>query len=175
MPDQSGMAEPLAVILIGPMGCGKSTVGRLLAQRLGWPFWDADDYHPPENVAKMKAGLPLSDDDRRPWLDLLRKKIDAHLSRGQSAVTACSALKESYRNRLGVDQQRVRSIYLQGTPDLLQQRVALRCHPFMPPDLLASQLSAFEPPRDGLTMDISESPEQIVDRIMAALSGSRHW
>ena len=175
MPEHLGASEPLALILMGPMGCGKSTVGRLLAKRLGWPFWDADDYHPPENVAKMKAGIPLIDDDRWPWLDLLRKKIDDHLSSGQSAVMACSALKESYRKRLGVDQQRVRSVYLRGTPELLEKRVAQRRHLYMPPNLLASQLTALEEPRGGLTMDIKETPEQIVDRIAAALSGGHHW
>lgn len=175
MPDHSEVFGPLVLILMGPMGCGKSTVGRLLAKRLGWPFGDADDYHPPENVAKMKAGVPLTDDDRQPWLDLLHQKIDEHLSQGQSAVMACSALKESYRNRLGVDQQRVRSIYLQGTPELLRKRVAQRRHLYMPPNLLASQLAVLEEPKNGLTVDISESPEQIVDRIVAALSDSRHW
>lgn len=171
MPERPGVSEPFALILIGPMGCGKSTVGRLLAQRLDWPFWDADDFHPPANVARMKAGLPLTDDDRWPWLDLLREKMDDHLSGGGRVVMACSALRQSYRDRLGIDQTRVRSVYLRGTPDLLRERVAQRRHRFMPPDLLASQLADFEEPQDGLVMDISFSPESIVEKITAAMSG----
>ena len=161
----------MILILMGPTGCGKTTVGRLLAQRLGWPFLDGDDFHPPANVAKMHGGIPLDDGDRRPWLAALRREIETHLRSGQSAVLACSALKRTYRDLLGVDQQTVKTVYLRGTFDLLQARLADRVGHFMPPELLRSQLDTLEVPDGGLAVDIDAPPEAIVERITAALTG----
>ena len=116
----------MILILMGPTGCGKTTIGHLLARRLAWPFIDGDDFHPAANVAKMQGGLPLTDDDRRPWLASLRREIEDHIRAGQSAVMACSALKRTYRELLGVDQQVVKTVYLRGSFELLQRRIAAR-------------------------------------------------
>jgi len=161
----------MILILMGPTGCGKTTIGRLLAQRLAWPFLDGDDFHPAANVAKMHGGIPLDDDDRRPWLAALRREIETQRRIGQSAVLACSALKRAYRELLGVDQQTVKTVYLRGTFDLLQRRLADRQGHFMPPELLRSQLDTLEVPDGGLTVDIDADPETIVERITAALTG----
>ena len=157
------------VILMGPMGCGKTTVGRLLAKRLLWPFFDGDDFHPEANVAKMRAGIALSDEDRRLWLETLRHHIQGCLRDNTSAVLACSALKQAYRDTLGVDQSAVRTVYLKGSFELLRQRIDRRQHPYMNKDLLKSQLEILEEPGDGLTVDIQDAPEAIVETILDAL------
>ena len=159
----------MVLILMGPTGCGKTTVGRLLARRLGWPFLDGDDFHPAANVAKMHSGIPLDDSDRRPWLLALRKEIERRNKADQSAILACSALKQAYRELLGVDQKKVKTVYLQGTFDLLQERLAHRRDHFMPPELLRSQLEALEVPEGGLVVDIDEDAAVIVTRIMMSL------
>ena len=159
----------MILILMGPTGCGKTTIGHLLAHRLAWPFIDGDDFHPAANVAKMQSGLPLTDDDRRTWLASLRRAIENHIRAGQSAVMACSALKRIYRELLGVDQQVVKTVYLRGSFDLLQRRIAARRGHFMPPALLRSQLDTLEVPRGGLAVDIDDPPEEIVARIMNSL------
>jgi carbohydrate kinase (thermoresistant glucokinase family) len=159
----------MILILMGPTGCGKTTIGRRLAKHLGWAFIDGDDYHPTANVAKMHSGLPLNDDDRRPWLLALRREIEERQRKGHSAVLACSALKRTYRDLLGVDQQTVRTVYLQGSFELLQCRLNDRRGHFMPPELLRSQLDTLEEPDGGLSVDIDADPETIVTRIVAAL------
>ena len=159
----------MILILMGPTGCGKSTIGKLLAHQLAWPFIDGDDLHPEANVAKMQSGIPLTDDDRRPWLEALRREIENRMRAGQSVVLACSALKRIYRELLGVDQHSVKTVYLKGTFDLLQRRLAARRGHFMPPELLRSQLDALEVPRNGLTVDIDDLPEVIVSRILMTL------
>jgi carbohydrate kinase (thermoresistant glucokinase family) len=161
----------MILILMGPTGCGKTTIGRRLARHLGWAFIDGDDYHPAANVAKMHSGQPLNDDDRRPWLLALRREMERLMQAGKSAVLACSALKQSYRDLLGVDQQTVRTVYLRGTFDLLQRRLADRRGHFMPPELLRSQLDTLEEPDGGLSVDIDADPETIVTRIVAAMQG----
>lgn len=160
----------MVLILMGPTGCGKTTVGRLLARRLGWPFLDGDDFHPAANVAKMHNGTPLNDSDRHPWLMALQKEIERRNKAGQSAILACSALKQTYRKLLGVDQQTVKTIYLRGSFELLQERLTDRRDHFMPPELLRSQLETLELPKGGLVVDIDDPPEAIVTRIVEALA-----
>lgn len=163
------MEEILALVVCGVSGAGKSTVGRLLARRLGWDFLDADDFHPPGNVQKMRRGEPLTDRDRGPWLDTLRRMIDRRVREGRPAVLACSALKASYRNRIGIDQRRVVSVFLAGSRDLIAARIARREHAFMPASLLDSQFDSLEPPSGGVRVPVDTEPEEVVERVLAAL------
>lgn len=167
------VSRATVVILMGPMGCGKTTVGRLLAQRLHWPFFDGDDFHPEENVEKMRAGTALNDEDRRLWLENLRGHIQGCLRENTSAVLACSALKQAYRDTLGVDQSTVRTVYLKGSFQLLRRRIERRHHPYMNKDLLKSQLDILEEPVGGLTVDIQDAPEAIVKTIVDQLVKNR--
>lgn len=159
----------MVVILMGPTGCGKSTVGRMLARKLGWSFYDADDFHPPHNVAKMRSGIPLTDVDRGPWLERLREEIQRCVAERDGAVLACSALKRAYRERLGVDQVSVVTVYLKGSYELIRARIGTRRHPYMPPGLLRSQFDVLEEPEDGLCVDITPAPETIVRTIIESL------
>lgn len=153
---------------MGVSGSGKSTVGEALAQSLHCRFLDADDFHPPENVAKMASGVPLTDDDRWPWLDRLAEELGATLARGERAVLACSALKAIYRQRL----QRagdVRIVYLKGDQATIAARIAARSHQYMPPSLLPSQLATLEEPADAVVVDIREPVATQVQFIRHAL------
>ena len=163
-------AKTVVVVLMGPMGCGKTTIGKMLSDRLGRPFYDGDDFHPPENVEKMRAGIALTDRDRIPWLQRLHDQIDTWLQQGTPAILACSALKRSYRDILGIDQKSVISVYLKGSFAIIRERVSRRRHRYMPAELLRSQFDALEVPRGGIKADISNSPEQVVDDIVAQLS-----
>ncbi|MCP4694267.1 MAG: gluconokinase [Desulfobacterales bacterium] len=154
---------------MGPMGCGKTTIGKLLSKKLGWPFYDGDDFHPAENKEKMRAGIPLTDEDRLPWLQRLRDEIRIWRRRDQSALLACSALKKSYRDVLGVNQADVQTIFLKGSHELLKSRIEARSHPYMAKALLQSQLEALDEPENGLIVDISPPPEEIVDNIIGSL------
>jgi carbohydrate kinase (thermoresistant glucokinase family) len=155
----------MIVVVMGVSGCGKSTIGQLLADRLGCPFLDADELHPPGNVAKMAAGTPLTDADRQPWLELLNAKL-----RGQeNAVLACSALKETYRRTLSKGLADCRFVHLRGSMELIGARMAKRQHRFMPASLLASQFATLEPPAEALAVDIAQPPAQCVEEITAAL------
>jgi gluconokinase len=165
------MDRARVVVVCGVSGAGKSTVGRLLAERLGCDFYDADDFHPPANVAKMRRGEPLTDVDRAPWLDALGELVDRGVREGQGLVLACSALKAAYRGRLGIDQERVVSVFLDGSKDLIAERIAARSHEFMPASLLDSQFDALEPPLAGIRVGIEAVPDVIVDRIVGALGG----
>lgn len=158
--------RPLVLIVMGPMGCGKSTVGRRLADKLAWPFIDADDFHPPANVDKMQRGIALNDDDRRPWLETLRAEITHWLATGRCGILACSALKQTYRDLLGVDQQNVRTVYLQGSFSLLRTRIEARRNHYMNPELLQSQLDTLETPEGGIIVDIAPSPATIAAQII---------
>jgi len=151
---------------MGVSGCGKSTVGELLAQKLSIPFYDADDFHPANNIAKMAVGTPLTDDDRKPWLVLLADQI--HLWQNQSgAVLACSALKQSYRDILiSRSPDSVRFVYLKGDQELLASRLAERSSHFMPSSLLKSQLDTLEFPVNALTVDIKHPLEAIISAIL---------
>jgi gluconokinase len=155
----------MIVIVMGVSGCGKSTIGQLLADRLGYPFVDADELHPPGNVAKMAAGTPLTDADRRPWLELLNKKLRGH----ENAVLACSALKESYRQILSQGLAECRFVHLRGSMELIRARMEKRQHRFMPASLLESQFATLEPPSGALAVDIAQPPAQCVEEIAAAL------
>ena len=159
----------MIVLIMGVAGSGKTTVGRLLAAELGWPFFDADDFHPPENVAKMSNGIPLIDADRQPWLGALAEKIRTCLAMHQSAVFAVSALKQAYRDVLTVDADRVRVVYLKGEPSLIRQRMQQRPDHFFKPDLLQTQFDALEEPIDALTFDIALPPDVLVQKIRKAL------
>lgn len=160
----------MIVVLMGVSGSGKTTVGKALAGRLGWAFLDADDFHPEANVAKMSRGEPLTDEDRRPWLDAVRERLELAGDRREQVVLACSALKHSYRDYLRqTEPPQVRFVYLEGSEELIRQRLAKRQGHFMPPGLLHSQFEALEPPADAIRIDVSPPPEVIADRIRAAL------
>ncbi len=160
----------MVIVLTGPMGCGKTTIGKLLSQRLGWGFEDGDDFHPPENIAKMAAGIPLEDADRIPWLTILHGRINDCNADGRPMVIACSALKSKYRELLGINQRDVVSVYLQGSRELLASRIAGRSHRYMKKELLDSQLATLEEPANGLTVDIGPAPEDIVSAIILGLN-----
>lgn len=155
-------------LVMGVSGSGKSTVGRALAQRLGVPFYDGDDFHPAANVAKMSRGIPLDDADRVPWLARLHDLIAGHLARGATAVVACSALKKQYRDQLRAGSDGVNIIYLQGSFALIQQRMAARPDHFMPAGMLRSQFDALEPPASdcAFSVDVDQSVDSIVDSIV---------
>ncbi|MCL5269291.1 MAG: gluconokinase [bacterium] len=155
-------------IVMGVSGCGKTTVGRLLAEALGLPFYDADHFHPPENVAKMSRGIALDEADRLPWLERLAGKMADWEATG-GAVLACSALKEHYRRRLGLGQPHVRFIYLKGSRDLILARMRARRDHYMPASLLDSQFAALEEPAGVLTVSIDASPERIAQDILDRL------
>lgn len=155
-----------AVIVMGVSGSGKTTIGAALAGRLGWAFADADDYHPAANREKMSRGIPLTDEDRVPWLEALHEVIGDHVRRGKPVVLACSALKESYRRILIGDLEGVRIVFAQGSRELIAERMRARQH-FMPVALLDSQFAALEVPKGALTVDISRPLEEIV-RLLAA-------
>lgn len=159
------MSTPLVVVIMGVAGSGKTTVGQELARELGWPFNDADDFHPPENVAKMSAGQPLTDADRAPWLQAIRRHIETCLAAGRSAIVTCSALKEAYRRVIVTDPARVKLVYLKGSRDLLWERISGRQGHFMKPAMLESQLAALEEPRGALVLDIAAEPAAIAAEI----------
>lgn len=158
----------MVIVLMGVSGAGKTTVGRLLADDLGWKFYDADDFHPAANVERMSRGIPLTDADRRPWLEVLRQLIgDAH-ARGECAVLACSALKESYR-RLLIADERTRLVYLKGDYDTVKGRVANRRGHYMKPEMLDGQFAALEEPAAASHFDITPPPVEIVRAIRLRL------
>lgn len=144
-------------MIIGVSGCGKTSVGAALAARLGCPFYDGDDFHPPENVAKMASGIPLSDEDRYPWLARLHDLLAEHAARGESAVLACSALKQKYRQQLRV-QPDTRFIFLNGSYDLLWERLQARKDHYMKAEMLQSQFDTLEPPdsQEAISVEVGQ-------------------
>jgi gluconokinase len=156
---------PKIVILMGVTCCGKTTVGTLLAQELGWQFLDADDLHPKVNVDKMRQGIPLSDEDRLPWLKQLKCRLHDSIHRGESVVLACSSLKSKYRMMLSTASTNVAFVYLRASEALLAARLAARKGHFMAPRLLPSQLATLEEPIDAFVVDASLSPREIVSAI----------
>ena len=154
----------MVILLMGVTGSGKTTVGRALAESLRWQFIDADDFHPPSNVAKMRAGIPLNDADRAPWLAALRTHIVGWLSSEANVVLACSALKQAYRDELVVSPD-VRVVYLRGSSELITARLKERHGHYMDPNLLSSQFATLEEPRDALVVDVDTSVDEIVKQI----------
>ena len=154
---------------MGVTGSGKTTVGRLLARRLGVPFVEGDDYHDPENIARMHRGQPLDDARRAPWLDRLNVVLRDAAAHGRGVVLACSALRASYRDRLSDGVDGIRYVYLRADETLLRERLAYRPHHFAGAALVPSQLATLEPPVDAITVDARQSPDAIVDEIVRAL------
>jgi gluconokinase len=164
------------VIVMGVSGSGKSTVGGLLASRLHWEYEDADWFHPASNIEKMHAGIPLTDEDRRPWLDAVAAWVDATRQSGGHGIVACSALKRRYRDILIGTRNDVRLVYLKGGEALIARRIAARHEHFMPQSLLHSQFEALEEPgRDEfpIVLSIEPPPREIVARIVSALDANR--
>lgn len=161
--------NPLVLIFMGVSGCGKTTVGKLFAKKAGAIFIEGDEFHPAENVEKMRRGIPLTDQDRTEWLGTLRQIITRSLNQGTLTVMTCSALKAAYRDRLQDGDARVQFVYLTGPRALLEQRLKARKNHYMPPTLLDSQLTTLEPPADALTFSCEKSPDEIVSALMQAL------
>ena len=169
MPIEPRTSPSLVIVLIGVAGSGKTTIGLKLAGALGWPFRDADEFHPAENIAKMSSGIALTDRDRGPWLAAIRAYIDERLGRGESAVLTCSALRESYRQTIVPDPARVKLVHLAGDYRLILERLQHRQGHFMKPEMLKSQFETLEPPQDALVVDVALSPEAIVAQIRESL------
>lgn len=156
----------MILIIMGVSGSGKTTIGQLLAHELGWEFLDGDDFHPAANRDNMRRGIPLDDADRAGWLATLAGLLHERLERGQSAVLACSALKQSYRDKLTSGDARVKFVFLKGDADLISSRMHKRHGHYMKPGLLASQFTTLEEPADALVVDVSLSPEQIMRQVL---------
>ena len=164
--------SPCVVIIMGVSGSGKSTIGTLLAQQLRWGFEDADSFHPAANVEKMRNRIPLTDGDRKPWLEAIANRIDAILHAGGHGVITCSALKRRYRRVLIGERANVRLVYLQANEPVIAQRLAARRDHFMPPSLLKSQFEALEAPgpdENPITVLIEPQPLEIVEKIISKL------
>ncbi len=162
-------SPPQALILRGVSGCGKTSVGWLLAQILNCPFFDGDDFHPPENVEKMATGNPLNDADRTPWLANLHDLIAGHLAEGKSMLLACSALKQIYRDQLAEGNPGTEFIYLKGDFNLIFERMQTRAGHYMKADMLRSQFEALEVPGDALVVDIGQNLDRITEEIIIQL------
>jgi gluconokinase len=159
------------VIVIGVSGAGKTTIGKLLAEQLGWRFYEGDDFHPDANVKKMRSGCPLSDEDRWPWLECLRDQIARSLAAKENAVLACSALKRAYRDCLRVSDD-VKFVFLRGDYALIENQLRRRRGHFMDPLLLKSQFADLEEPErgdDALTIELGGTPEEVVQEIKTKL------
>ena len=166
---------PVVVLLMGVSGSGKSTIGTLLAARLGCGYYDADTFHSPQAIAKMQSGTPLDDRDRMPWLGRIAQKIELLVADDESGVIGCSALKRRYREILfeGIPKERVALVYLRGSYDLIRGRLAARRDHFMPPSLLESQFAQLEEPRadeQAIKVDIAPPPDAIVAAILRELA-----
>lgn len=163
----------MIVILMGVSGSGKTTIGSQLADQLGWPFFDADDFHPPENIAKMSSGIALTDRDRQPWLQALADRTANLIASNKSAVLACSALKSAYRDQLknaaGLNTDQVRFVYLKVSPSIAHQRLRNREGHFMPEELISSQFEALEEPDDAIIINAELSPDEVVAQTRRAL------
>ena len=160
----------MLIIITGVSGVGKTTIGKLLSENMGWTFYEGDDYHTDVNLAKMRNGTPLTDDDRWPWLNALRTKISEIVLHEKDAVLSCSALKESYRMRLGSGLKDIVFVYLRGDYQLVRNRISARVGHFMSADLLVSQYSDLEEPQNGIIVDAALEPMEIINYLKQALS-----
>jgi carbohydrate kinase (thermoresistant glucokinase family) len=170
-------AAPCVIVLMGVAGCGKSTTGDGLSEALGWPFRDADSFHPPANVEKMSRGMPLDDADRAPWLAAIAAWIDGRLERGEPGIVSCSALKRAYRERIVGPRRGVHLVYLEGDRELIGRRLAARKGHFMPASLLDSQLAVLEEPGEDerpVIVDVDASPDSVVAAILERLGLAPH-
>jgi gluconokinase len=158
----------MVIVVMGVTGSGKTTIGTLLAARLGWDFADADEFHSTGNKAKMHQGIPLTDADREPWLAAIHEQIAKWVAEKRNVVLACSALKQSYRQQLWTGPE-VRFVYLRGTYDLIAERLSARKGHFADEHILAGQFADLEEPTDAIIVDINASPEDIVDEICRRL------
>jgi gluconokinase len=163
----------MVIVVMGVSGTGKTTLGKELAARLDWTFVEADDFHPPTNVAKMRSGVPLEEKDRTPWLTAVNAHIQAIVAAGGDAVLACSALKRAHRDRLSEGVTAIEFVYLEGDPDLIDVRLRERPAHFMPAPLLGSQLATLEPPANALTVSIALPTRRQVDAVTQALKVSQ--
>ncbi|MCL1467781.1 gluconokinase [Argonema galeatum] len=159
----------MIVIVMGVSGSGKSTVGMMLASALNWQFSDADSFHSPANVEKMSKGIPLTDADRIPWLLAMQSAQAQWLREERDMILACSALKSSYREMLYFDPERIRLVYLKGSFELIQKRLAIRQHHFMSKELLQSQFDTLEEPESAIFVDAAQPPDAIVQQIITTL------
>lgn len=168
---------PKLLLLMGVSGCGKTTTGQRLSRILGWPFRDGDSFHPPQNIAKMSSGLPLTDEDRWPWIDAIGAWMDEQIQTGQSAVVSCSALRKAYRIRLTAGRPEVQLVFLKGPREVIAERLARRKSHFMPASLLESQFAALEEPRGGerpLIVSVTLPPNRVIDRILVGAGLKPH-
>ena len=161
----------MVVIIWGVAGAGKTTIGKLLAEQLGWKFYEGDDFHPGANIEKMERGVPLTDEDRQPWLQKLREVIERSLAADENAVLACSALKKKYRDQLRVNQD-VKFVFLRGDRKRIAERIKKRRGHFFDPKLLESQFADLEEPEpseDALSFEIGSEPHELVEKIKESL------
>jgi gluconokinase len=158
----------MIIVVMGVEGSGKTTVGALLADQLGWEFADGDSFHPVSNIEKIRHNIPLDDADRAPWLKAMHNAIRQWREQQRNAVLGCSVLKRSYREQLGIGPG-VRLVYLKGDPELIARRLQTRHGHFAKPELLASQFAALEEPGNAITVDVSRAPEEIVREIRKQL------
>lgn len=172
MADAQRAGKPAVIVVMGVASSGKTSLGERLAERLGWPFRDADSFHPPANVAKMAGGTPLTDEDRKPWLAAIAAWIDELRAAGKNGIVTCSALKKAYRDVIVGKRPDVALVYLKGSRELIGQRMAQRQHHFMPPALLDSQFATLEEPGPDerpLVVPVELSKEAIVEQVVAEL------
>jgi gluconokinase len=160
----------MIVVIMGVSGSGKTTVGRLLARRLDWIYYEGDEFHPAGNIEKMSKGISLNDDDRTPWLASIKEVIDTCIKRGSDAVIACSALRKKYRWALTANASDIHFVYLKGDPATIRERMKSRDRHYMKASMLQSQLSSLEEPDDAIVIDIGNSPQDIVSYIESELT-----
>ncbi len=166
----------MIIVMMGPCGCGKTTIGSALAARLGGDFVEGDDFHPDANRAKMRSGTPLNDTDRWPWLDRIAAELNRRQAAAGTVVLACSALKRAYRDRLRHADPEIMFVLLNGSRDLLLSRLAARKDHFMPPALLDSQLEALELPKPderALALDVARAPGEMIEQILTHAAAAR--